>query len=344
MLSQQEAQTIAEFIKNAVPGINYENITIADDKLNNYPVGDTAVDIGTEIDSRLTLQNILEGKIQAQLEQLLMPIFGIRNLEIAPRLVLNFDKVAKEIIEFAPPVAGELDGIARSSHDLWEIARSDGIAAGIPGTDTNAMGTVEYPYGSLEDGDLYQRRISERNYEINQTTEVIEKAQGSIEFLSIAITINENSVADDYTEQVTNLVTRGLGVSPTNVAVEYMPFEYIDTSDEDMRAALAAMEEARKRQELIQLIIKWSVILLLGVMVILLLRTIFKKPEPEEELEPLLAGAGIDYMADGDITDVTQYDDVDLHKKSSGLEQIERFIDKDPAAVAQLLRNWLSDE
>jgi len=344
MLSKQEAQAMAEFIKNAVPGINYENITIADDRLNHYPVGDSSMDFGIEIDSRLTLQNLLAGQIQAQLEQLLMPIFGARNVEIVPRLVLNFDKVAREVIEFSPPIAGELDGIARSSHDLWEAARRDGVAEGIPGTDSNALGTVEYPYGSLEDGGLYERRVNERNYEINQTTEVIERAQGTIEYLSIAIAINEDAVDDDYTDQVINLVTRGLGVAPANVAVERIPFDYIDTTDEDMRTALAALEAERKQRELIQEIIKWSVILLLGIMFILLLRTIFQAVKPPEEPEPLLVGAGIDYLADGDFSDVTQYEDVDLQKKSSGLEQIERFIDKDPAAVAQLLRNWLSDE
>ena len=344
MLSQQEAQTIAEFIRTSVPGIKYENITIADDRLNYYPVGDSTMDFGIEMDSRMTLQNMLAGQIQAQLEQLLMPIFGFRNVEISPTVRLNFDKVVRETIEFAPPIAGELDGIARSASDLWEAARRTDIAAGIPGTDTNAMGTVEYPYGTLDDNEIYERAVKERNYEINQTTEVIERAQGALEFLSIAITINENSVAEDYTEQVTNLVIRGLGVAPTNVAVEHMPFEHIDTSDEEMRAALAALEEARKRAELIQLIIKWSVILLLGIMFVLLIRTIFRTLNPPPEPEPLLAGAGIDYMADGDVTDVTKYDDVDLQKKSSGLEQIERFIDKDPAAVAQLLRNWLTDE
>jgi flagellar biosynthesis/type III secretory pathway M-ring protein FliF/YscJ len=38
------------------------------------------------------------------------------------------------------------------------------------------------------------------------------------------------------------------------------------------------------------------------------------------------------------------YDEVELSTKSVGLEQIERFIDKDAGAVAQLLRNWLTDD
>ena len=63
---------------------------------------------------------------------------------------------------------------------------------------------------------------------------------------------------------------------------------------------------------------------------------------------PLLAGEGymIDYRIDSDEDDEDDIplEEIDLNQKSAGLEQIERFIDKDAAAVAQLLRNWLSDE
>jgi len=347
-LSAQEAQTIAEHVKASVPGIEYENISITDTFLNHYKVGDAAIDIGTTMETHIALREMLSGQIQAQVEQLLTPIFGISNVEVTPRVELNFDKVVRESVEFAPPIAGELDGIARSSSDLWEASRKDSAASGVPGTDSNAMGTVEYPYGTLADGELYERRVIERNYEINETREVIEKAEGAIEFLSIAVVINEEAVEEDYTEQVRNLITRGLGVATANVSVERMPFKYKDTSAEDAIAAIEAHEALMRRQELIRTIIMWSVVLLLGVMLLLLVRTIVRAVKPPPEPEPILVGAGIDYIAGDeeayDVTAVDEYEDVELQKKSTGLEQIERFIDKDPAAVAQLLRNWLSDE
>ena len=346
-LSNQEAQTIAEYVMGAVPGIAYENIRIIDTYFNHYKVGDVVVDFDEVMNSRIALQNLLAEQIQAQAEQLLTPIFGMSNLRVNPTVRLNFDKIVTESVEFAPPVAGELDGIARSSHDLWEASRNEEAAGGVPGTDTNGMGTVEYPYGTLEDGALYERMVRERNYELNQTTEVIERAQGILEFLSIAVTINEAAVEEDYTEQVTNLLTRGFGIAPSNVAIERMPFEYIDTTDEDMLAEMNARAERERQQQLLQDIIMWAVILLLGIMFLLLVRTIVRAVKPPPEPEPVLVGAGIDYMVDEDeleVTDVSDFEEVELQTKSTGLEQIERFIDKDPGAVAQLLRNWLSDE
>jgi flagellar biosynthesis/type III secretory pathway M-ring protein FliF/YscJ len=56
---------------------------------------------------------------------------------------------------------------------------------------------------------------------------------------------------------------------------------------------------------------------------------------------------GIDILLDDDEEkelDAREYEDVSLTTKSPGLEQIEKFIDKDAVSVAQLLRNWLSDD
>ena len=212
------------------------------------------------------------------------------------------------------------------------------------------MGAIEYPYGTLENGVLYEKRINDKNYEINETREIIEKAEGTISFISVAVSINQMAVDEDYTEQVRNLITRGLGVLPANVSVERMPFGYQDTSFEDAMKSMEEQEALARRQELTRTIIMWSVIFLLGLMLMFLILTILRaaRPAPEPALQPVLVGAGIDYIADEDedidLLEEQGVEEVELSKKPTGLEQIGRFIDKDPAAVAQLLRNWLSDE
>jgi len=89
------------------------------------------------------------------------------------------------------------------------------------------------------------------------------------------------------------------------------------------------------------------VILLLGVMVMMLVRTVIRAVKPPPEPEPVLAAVGpdgIDFLVDDESSELKAFEDIDLHAKSQVLEQIERFIDKDSASVAQLLKNWVSDE
>ena len=353
-LSNQEVQAIADYIRGAVPGIGFENIQIVDVS-GPYRFGDNlTIDAESEMANRIMFQNLITDEIRMTAEQMLIPIFGINNIRITPNIRLNWDLMASEEVVFSPPVAGELQGMHRSAVDSWEAARQDGLAIGIPGTDSNELGTggvAEYPFGTLEDGELYERRISERNYELNQLVTTISHAQGRVESVSIAVLVNANAIDGDFSEEVSELVTFGFGIPASNVTVQSVPFSYIDTTFEAMFADMEAVRQQERTRELIALIIQWAVILLLGILVILLIRTIFKSLNPPAEPEPIMVSGsmGIDYIADDDDDDISmiesiEYEEVDLQTKLPGLEQIERFIDKDPAAVAQLLRNWLSDE
>jgi flagellar M-ring protein FliF len=347
-LSQAEAQSIGELVRNAIPGIEFENITIIDNEFNLYNIGDDNQDLETEIDHRLALQLRLTANMQENVETLLAPIFGPNNIQIQPYVRLNFDRVAVEEVEFAPPIAGEMDGIIRSSEEVHELSRRWADAEGIPGTDSNNMGAPEYPWGPLDENDFYRRAVIGRNYEINETRTMIERERGVVEELSIAVLINSEieGVDQDFTDEVTDLVAKAIGVAPANISVQLVPFAYEDTTLADMYAQWEEQEAARRNRELFETILMYTVILLLGVMVVLLVRSIIKAVQPPPEPEPLFAAAGpdaIDFLVD-DEPEELEFEDVDLTSKSAGLEQIERFIDKDSASVAQLLRNWLSDD
>ena len=348
-LTGAEAQAIGEHVKSSIPGIEYENISITDSEFNYYPVGEINESLDEVIGHRNALTNRLMEQLQAQAIQLLSPIYGINNFQIQPSVRLNFDKAVTEKVEFDPPVPGELEGILRSREELYEMSRRWDDAEGVPGTDSNMMGTVQYPWGPMDDAADYYRTVIGNNWEINETRTRIEHEEGTIQYLSLGVLVNAEieGIDEEYTEEVRDLLSKAIGVSLSNISVQHIPFSHIDTTLADMYAEWEAQELAKRNRELLELIIMYSVILLLGVMILLLGRTIVKAVRPPPEPEPILIAAGpegIDFLVDDDDLEMKEYEDVDLTAKSAGLEQIERFIDKDSASVAQLLRNWLSDE
>jgi len=348
-LSRGEAQAIGEIVRGSVPGIAYENIAITDNFYNSYSVGEGSDDVEEILGQRRVQQDILIEQFQRQVHDLLSPVYGYNNIQVQPHVRLNWDNRVTERVQFEPPIPGEMEGIVRSMSELYEHSRRWMNAEGVPGTDTNNMGTVEYPWGPFDDEDQYRRAVIERNMEINETRDRIEYAMGTPEYISISVLINSDieGIDEEYTEEVFNLVANAIGVSRGNISVEYLPFNFIDTTLADMYAEWEAQQQAARNRELLEMIIMYTVILLLGVMVILLVRTIVKALKPPPEPEPILAAAGpdgIDLLIGDDETGDMEYEDVDLTQKSAGLEQIERFIDKDSASVAQLLRNWLSDD
>jgi len=349
-LTRSEAQTIADIVRTAIPGIEYENITIADQDFFTYKIGEDDMDIHEVFAQREVLEKRLTNDLQESVYQLLTPVFGLSNIRVQPHVRLNFDRVAIEEIEFFPPIPGETEGIVRSSERLREMSRRDTDAMGIPGTDSNNMGSIEYPYGTLDDGEVYRRGIDQFNYEINQTITQIQRQEGVIEYLSIAVNINSEieNVGEDFTAEVTDLVSKAIGTSSNNISVKMLPFIFEDTTLQDMYTEMEAFERAERNRAMFNTILNAVVIVVLGLMVMMLGRTIVRAVKPPPEPEPVLAALGpegIDlYVDDEDSDDIKEYEDVDLQPKSAGLEQIERFIDKDSASVAQLLRNWLSDE
>ena len=343
-LTQQEAQTIAEMVRTTVSGISYDNITITDSNLKTYNIVAGSEDIGTELGSRFELQNQLAQQIQRQAEDLLIPIFGMNMVKIQANVTLDFDSVIIERIEFEPPIAGEMEGMIRSAMDLFEVQRTRGAAIGIPGTDEN-LNPPGYPYGPLGEDEEYRKILNERNMELNQTITSIEEAKGRIRYLSISVLIDPSAVTEDYTAEVRDLVSMGFGANPANVAVAMIEFNEHGQSLAEMYAEWEAQLARERQRELLEIIIQWAVILLLGIMFMSLVRTIVRVIKGETEPELALAGGGIDYIADDELDDgFVQDEEIELTTKSSSLEQIEKFIEKDPGAVAQLLRNWLTDE
>jgi len=347
-LSRAEAQGIGETIRGAIPGIEYENISLTDSEFNYYPLGEVAEDLEEVLGQRTALQNRLIEQYQRYIEELLSPIYGVNNIQVQPHVKLNFDVMVTERVEYAPPIPGETEGIVRSISEIYEHSRRWMGAEGVPGTDTNNMGTVEYPWGPFDDQDQYRRAVMERNYEINETRVRIEHELGAVEELSISVLINAEveGIDQEYTDEVRDLVARAIGAAPGNVSVQHIPFNFIDSTLADMYEQWEAQQQAARNRQLLETILMYVVIVLLGVMVMLLVRTIIRAVKPPPEPEPILMAAGpdgIDLMVDDDIEEL-EYEDVDLNQKSPGLEQIERFIDKDSASVAQLLRNWLGEE
>ena len=348
-LTQNEAQWVADIVKNAVPGINYEDITVGDQSGLVYKVGDDTVDLETTFAQREQLERRLTDMLQEAVYQVLTPVFGLSNIRAQPYVRLNFDQIAVERIEFFPQ-PGEAEGIVRSSERFREMSRRNLDAIGIPGTDSNNMGSIEYPYGTLDDDEVYRRGIDQFNYDISQEITNIQRQEYAIERLSIGISINRDieGIDEDFTEEVIDLVSKAIGVSPNNISVQMLPFLFEDTTLQDLLTELEAYERAERNRALLNNILNAAVVLLLGVMAMMLGRTIVRAVKPPPEPEPVLAGIGpdgIDMLIDDDEeSDAKAYDDVELQPKSAGLEQIERFIDKDSASVAQLLRNWLSDD
>ena len=351
---QTDADTVRQVIA-AGTGIALQNIAVSDSSGRQYPY----VEPGDEQQStdvfaqRLRLKYDLEDLLRTQVETFLAPIFGDR-AKASPSVTLDFDKKVAELIDFEPVV--DESGIVLSSERLYEATQVGEEAEGVPGTDTNGMGTVEYPWEDIQDGETYRRYMETYNYEISRHTTQIEYEMGAIERLSVSVIVDDAVISDDYADTIIDLVTNAIGITDRNlVSVAFMPFNATNAFVDQIAEQEATMRAIQTRR-LVNTGIICGLILIIVILGLLFARWVLRSRAQERRAVELaaqgvVAGAAVDYLADGDIEELAEViedeepePELGVNKKTEGLLQLEKFIDSNPEAVAQLLRNWLSEE
>lgn len=360
-LESSEARTIAELVSKSVSGLSVDDVRIVDSNMKLYSLDEeeeqpqTAQQTYETIGTQLALQKTVQDSIQEQVINLLTPVFGEDRVFAEVSVTLNFDKQKSESVEFAPPLENGTEGLAVSMQELAETIKGDAAATGVTGLDSSGGTSITTTYPELEtdEDSIYSKVSRETNLELNETRTQIDNAQGQVIDLSVGIVIDSTDIEDDYSENVQKLVANAIGVVPEKVSVEMIPFFQLSTDDEPniaeaFNSQKEMLSQAATASTMRALITAGTVILifLIGLAAILTLR---KKPAPVMYAVNEDPGAIVDLQAgDEDMMPMEEEPAVEIPEipevENTTLASLEKYIDKSPDAVVQLLRNWLSDD
>ncbi len=336
-LTAAQVKSIALFVKNAVPGLSMDNISIMDSNMLNLDVSgsDSTEAIAGD---RFAMQYDVQSKLRKQVMALLQPVFGIGKVEAQVNVTLDFDDHTIETVKFEPVVGKE--GIVVSMDKLKEqIVNGSGPAGTAAGTDANTgSGTTTYPAVNVDNG-TYEKNAEKINYEINSIKERLEKEKGAVKSLSVSVVIDNTGTKEDYTDNVKNLVANAVGVDKSLVSVEYLPMAGNMALTEALSQDIQAQANSQQMKDLMPIIGIGAAALVVIVAMMLLFSG--KKRKAVEEA-PAMAYAGAapsSYEENGE-----QIDPIRIVKDSGTKEQIGKLIQDNPELVANLLRSWLAEE
>jgi flagellar M-ring protein FliF len=329
-------------VAGAVVDLAPENVTVTCQ--NGYVLDDTETMFSRAVD-RITQQRMIENELERGVSALLDSIAGPDNYTLGAGVTLNYDRHSEQRLTRVPVV--DEDGIIESIQTTSEIARGAGVAAGEPGFDENGGGD-DYDEVNQNNIDYWEKNVSIINYLVSEIVEQFEYAEGVVEDIFFSLVLNSNIFTGDNATRTMfqQIVGGAIGLPASkysNITVNFSAFNGVTQAADDYEAWLAA-ERRKEAFELIRLIVLYLVI---GACIMLLILRTFKilrkevPPAPEvtpedAELKELAALAGLAMGA--------QEVEIGEPAKSPAREQIEKFIEKNPDAVANLLRNWLSDE
>ena len=350
-LTDAEAEAVRAIILTAIPGLESANITITDTNMHVYEPLDAEGGGGMRAADQIALKQQHQQLIQDQVYNFLNPVFGTGNVVVSASVDLDFDKKSTQTVTYAPPGDADNMGIIVSLQQAAERAGVAEMAEGVAGFDANGAAPF-YPENLEGDTAPIYNYSQQLNAEVNEVREQIEEAQGKVTGLSVSIMIDADEGLDEELENVRSLVANGLGVDVKYISILRTSFkvneDYQLMLDEQAAAeAAAADEEGRVRRQAFLLAAGLVALALLIGLIVISVQSRKRRLAYEAELARI--------EEDNRLAEAEQaIDDAAVIRERLAepedsifalrLRDIQELADEKPDVVAQLLRNWLTDD
>ncbi len=350
-IDSDQSYALAQYVAAQLGNKTTEGITILDNEgYMIYSGADADSNIGV-VSTQLSYMQKLEALVKSEISDILVGSKLFANVEVAMNMDVDFSEKITTNKQLGIPEG--MTGGAITSQHLYSYESTMGYEGGVPGTDTNDDTTYVF-----KDGETGYVVIdeSETNYSYDEfTTQIIDKG-GNIRYDKCSTTVvatkqivydeallRANGQLDDMTFEQFKATH-----SDTNVvAVDDMYVKMIATATGfpasqitfvcyEVPHFVPEQTEGRSIADYAQLIIAVLIFLLLGWVVFRSTRA-----QKEEEMEPELSVETL-LEATGEAQEALE--DIGYNEKSEVRVMIEKFVDENPDAVAQLLRNWLNEE
>lgn len=344
------ANTIAQYVANAVGSKTTDNIRISDQNGNLLFGGNNDLTSGGNINSAYDYKQKLTNTIVNNVYGVLIKM-GYDDAEIgSSNLVFNMDKVSELYTEYTPATDQD-QGVLDNSY-TYE-SKGTTASGGVPGTDSNGDATT---YDVTTNGSSDSTvNITKNQYKPNEKVTNTEKEIGAVKpdesSLGIVLinykivkeddlkksgalkkmTFDEYILANDtrtqlqVTQDVYDTVANTTGISANNMTITAWEQPIFQASEKTTPTVANIL-----------------MIVLAVLIVALLIFVVFKGTAPVEvtELEPELSVEQLLATTKENLS----LEDIEFSEKSETRKLIEKFVDENPEAVAQLLRNWLNED
>ena len=342
------AAFIAQAVATALGKSNTEGITILDMQANLLFSGNDDASVSGHASSQLGVKSEAETLMNGKVRNVLSGTGQFGEVKVATNLDIDFSTTQQTTHNY-DPADGQSQGLL--SEEKNYTADNQGGNGGPPGTDSNGETTYQY-----QDNEYSSSTIEEyyKKYLPNEYIEYKEIPAGTINYGGSSVAVSsvlynvikeedakEQGLLDGITwaeyqlansektqlpvsDDMITLVANATGISTSNInIVAYSENVFVDSEGLGLDVT-----------KLVQIVLIVLILLLLAIVVIRSMRTEKEEEETEEiSVENLLQS-----------NPEPQLESIEGEESSETKRMIEKFVDENPEAVANLLRNWLNEE
>ncbi len=347
------AKGVANFLAWSIGNTDTDNIKIIDQNGTILFSGAETGSNGASLASAEEYQQNLVNNMKTQVQALLMKSSNFNDVEVAPNIEVDFDKSTRTDEHYYTDDDKET-GPKYYEYNYQNENNSD--SGDIPGTDANDGEVVDYDIsnGSSSSGTT---NINKVEYNTSKETTITEAGAATIDYDNSSISVVLNRYRSYYEEEMEeelaeneqtftefkreNGLSTPLEVDPTLITSVSMATGIAEENISIIAYEVPLFYE-KTTTSFSSLASKYIPYILALLILLLLVFVVFRgmKPVEVEEVEPELSVEALLATT----KDNQSLDDIEFSDKSAARIQIEKFVDENPEAVAQLLRNWLNED
>lgn len=349
-LGSDSAAAIARSVAAAIGNATTDNIVILDADSNLLFTQDENYSLSSKANAQLSVKVEAEQLLIGEVRRVLLGTKEFDNVEVATNLVLDFSTTTQTTHRYSAP-EGRDEGML-AQEDIFAAQSQSGVG-GIPGTDSNddldsyvmeddgqsTSNQTEESRSFLPDEDITSKEIPPGLIDYSQSSlmasmykyNIIREEDVQMQGLLEGITWEEYKVANrgrtrlEVDEDFYAAVANATGIPSNRVSlVAYSENVFFDA--EGSRITVS---------DVVQIIL---IIVILALLAFVVLRSMRGEKHEEEEEEITVEDLLQSMPAE------VQLEQISMENESDERKMVDKFVEENPEAAANLLRNWLNEE
>lgn len=337
-LSPQHAQTIKNLVSGSVPTMTPDNVVVIDSAtmLEVRGVKDTEVKTLFDLE-RLDYEAEYERRLVEKVESLLSSVYGPGGVRAIATVVLDYDKMLTEQLQYVPEDNGA--GVKDHVSERYSVG-GDLISQGVVGEENNTD-TPVYENGGAGDAQVtdIQREI---DYSISYVKQQIEKGEALLKKATISVIVNDADFTTEKQEKLIGVVSKGTNIEPNNISITNLTYQ--DTTAPVSGNDLATIFQTYRLPILAAGGGLLLVIILLFVLVSSGRRRKKKTAQTTAEENAQLLQDEERKKLEEQRRKIKQAAEESASKENQVSSEIKRFVSENPEITASLIRSWLREE
>lgn len=226
-LADGQVTAITNLVAGSVPGLAIDAVKVIDQH------GKLLTQARDPNSGRLDLQAQMEAKLNAQVDQLLAPMFGANAFSSQVQVELNMDEVTSARETYDKDGSVRRETTQQSQNVAMQAGGIPGVLANTPPADPGARPGAPEDAAPAEPNGIGESSAT-RVYEMGREVSVSNLTPGSIKYLSVAVAIDEAALAKASAAdiaKVKELVSAAVGARVDRgdqVTVMMRPFEQVE--------------------------------------------------------------------------------------------------------------------